>query len=124
MEDSIARHKSKTMTIISPYSFHGIARKKGITIDEIIDVTFQNEKGIVMSRSRRTEIIIKRQIVMYLCRHAVHKTYTEIASYFDTDHSNVMNNCKRVQDYIDTEDEFKASIDELIDKVKVKMLLG
>jgi len=112
------------MTIISPYSFPGIARKNEITIDEIIDVAFPNEKDLVMSKSRKSEIIIKRQIVMYLSRHASHKTYTEISTYFGTVHQTIMSNCKLVQNYIDTEDGFRANIAELTDKVKVKTLLG
>jgi len=112
------------MTIISPYSFPGIARKKGITIDEIIDVAFSNEKDLVMSKSRKSGIIIKRQIVMYLCRHAAHKTYANIGSHFNTDHTTVINACKRVQGYIDIDPEFKANIDQISDRVKVKLLIG
>lgn len=110
---------------LSPYAAPGILYPTKLTIEIVIDSVsahFGCSNEIVFSNSRKTEIIDVRNAAIYLCRMILHKTYHELAAYFEKDHATIMNSCKRVLERLEIDEDYQKnikSIKEIIRKTSL-----
>lgn len=62
------------------------------------------------TKSRKREIVLPRQIAMYLLHKMLGMGCADIARIFNRDHTTALHNFKLVQDLIDTNEEFRNEI--------------
>ena len=100
--------------MISPYVFVGLTNyiinpndnQKEVLIKECIAKHFNIKVEDLYNRSRKTEVLIPRQLAMYFIREKTKIGLKEIAySFVGFDHTTVMNSVKQVQNAIDTQDK-------------------
>ena len=66
----------------------------------------------ITSKKRNAEIVLPRQIFMYLCRNMTDTTLQGIATLLDKkDHSTVLHGCKKIEDEIKINQELRETID-------------
>ncbi len=98
---------------------------KEITVDfiqslvaEHFDVPVDKLKG----QTRKRQIVIARQLSMYLAKNLTNKSLKAIGENFGgRDHSTVIYSCKAVQDLLDTDTIFKDTVSDLEKKIKLSL---
>ena len=97
--------------------------KKEISPEIILDVVSDFCKisvDDILSPKRNAEIVIPRQIVMYLCRKLTSATYEDIGSLLgDRDHSTVKHGETSIKNAISTDKKIKELVDALVKKLTV-----
>lgn len=90
---------------------------KPITVDEIKEKvgTYYNIKPEVMiSKSRKQNIAMARQMAIYISRKYTNLSLKEIGTEFGgRDHSTVLHSCRAIQDYIDTDKKVQEEFENL-----------
>ncbi len=80
------------------------------TVSEYYNVS---EKSLLSER-RDKEIILPRQVAMYLCHSMLGIPYKRIASLFDrSDHTTAINACKRIEERIAKDASFSSVIEDI-----------
>ena len=106
----------------SPYAFFCMGNepkvvKKIIIIDEIekeVCFYFGLDAESLHVKDRSKEVLKARQIVCYITTKLTDNTQERIGNYFGQDRTTVINSINRVQDLIDTEPEYKADVEYLL----------
>ncbi len=93
-----------------------------LTMDEILDATafaFEVEAGDLRSKGRRHELVIPRQVAMYLMREFTTHSYPEIGQFFSgRDHSTVVYAVQKVTEQLSKD----RDLEERIQTVKGALL--
>ena len=88
-----------------------------LTMDDILRITarhFEIEKADLMSKGRRQELVVPRQVAMYLIRELTPHSYPEIGQFFSgRDHSTVMYAVQKVTENLDKDKELASKIREI-----------
>ena len=97
-------------------------KQKEITpqyIKETVADYFSVPLTALLSERRDREIVLPRQIAMYLCHALLGLPYKRIATLFDrNDHTTAINACNRVETMIKESDEFAHTIEDVIARMK------
>ncbi len=92
-----------------------------ITPDMIIDIVADHYKcspADIISTKRNKEIVIPRQVVMYLCRHMTDSPLQEIGRYLGgKDHTTILNGIKKITKQLETDETMRNTIDVLKKKI-------
>eukprot|EP01132_Coremiostelium_polycephalum_P003033 gene3033-3792_t len=90
-------------------------------VTEHFNISLENLKG----KTRKKEVVIARQVAMYLAKHYTNHSLKSIGQYCGgRDHSTVIHAIQAVDAMLHTEHHFKASLDEIKRKVKIKLPPG
>ncbi len=85
-----------------------------LTMDEILDATafaFEVEAGDLRSKGRRHELVVPRQVAMYLMREFTSHSYPEIGQFFSgRDHSTVVYAVQKVTEQLSKDRELEEQI--------------
>ena len=96
-------------------------KPKDITPSLIINTVadhFRVKPEDITSKKRNSEFVLPRQIVMYLCRNYMDISLESIASILNKkDHTTIMHGCKRVENEIKDNIEFKNTVDIIKKKI-------
>ena len=88
-----------------------------LTIDDIIrrvSATLNVSEGKLIGKGRKMEIVIARQIAMYLCRDMVGASLVNIGLHFGgRDHTTVIHACKSVEKKMKEKPEFSRKVKNL-----------
>ncbi len=88
------------------------------TVSEYFKINLEAMKGKVKKR----EIVIPRQVAMYFCKRYTQLTLALIGGNFGgRDHSTVIHALESVEDMMKTDPNFKASVEELGKKLKLRV---
>ena len=100
LKDSISKDKP---TIISPqYILEIVADYYNIDTDDIT------------SKKRNADIVLPRQIFMYLCREMTDVTLEHVATILDKkDHSTIIHGCKKIDEEIKINTQLKDNIEAI-----------
>ncbi len=94
-----------------------------LTPERIMDVVCEHyavKHSAVASRKKDSEIVIPRQIIMYLCREYTDATLDTIAKLLGKkDHSTVIHGVDKIKSDIESNDELKGNIDVIIKKLNI-----
>ncbi|MBR1471001.1 MAG: chromosomal replication initiator protein DnaA [Lachnospiraceae bacterium] len=72
----------------------------------------------ITSKKRNAEIVLPRQIFMYLCREMTDITLKGVAALLDKkDHSTVLHGCNKISEEIKKDDEFRETIVAIKNKI-------
>lgn len=99
---------------------------KEITVDAIQKMVAEHFKISVekiQGKTRKREIVIARQLSMFLAKNMTDTSLKTIGENFGgRDHSTVIYSCNTVSELMDTDSNFRETVDEL--EKKIKMSLG
>ena len=91
--------------------------KKSITIDDIIKTVssyYGVEANAINTRSRKREVVLVRQVAMYLAKKYLDMSTSKIGQYVgNRDHATVLHACKTVTNLADTDKQFRNELNEI-----------
>ena len=97
-------------------------RKKDVTpqlIKETVAAYYDVTLDSLHSQRRDREIVLPRQIAMYLCHNMLSLPYLRISYLFDrNDHTTAINACRKVTEMIVQDSDFAASIEDLKKRIE------
>ncbi len=98
---------------------------KEITIEfiqELVANHFNVDVERLAGKTRKRQVVIARQLSMYLAKQLTDKSLKAIGELFGgRDHSTVIYSCNTVQDLMETDIVFKDTVSELEKKVKLSL---
>lgn len=91
--------------------------KKSISIDDIIK-TVSSYYGVevcaINTRSRKREVVLVRQVAMFLAKKYLDMSSAKIGQYIgDRDHATVLHACKAVTNLAETDKQFRNELNEI-----------
>jgi chromosomal replication initiator protein len=94
-------------------------------IKELVAKEFNVDLEKVNGKSRKREIVIARQLSMYLCKNFTDKSLKSIGEHFGgKDHSTVIYSCKAIQDMIETDIRFAEKVSQMEHNLKLAQTAG
>ena len=101
---------------------------KEITVENIKNLVAEHFKiplDKLQGKTRKREVVIARQLSMYLAKNHTTNSLKTIGDQFGgRDHSTVIYSCRTVQDLMDTDTLFKDTVSELEKKVQMTISNG
>lgn len=98
-------------------------RKIVISVDSITRITcehFRIDENKVRDKTRKQEVVIPRQVAMYLSKEMTTTSLKNIGLYFGgRDHSTVIHACTSVQNMIETDNNFKETVHAIKKKIEI-----
>jgi chromosomal replication initiator protein len=98
---------------------------KEITVDfikKIVAEHFNVPMDKLQGETRKRQIVIARQLSMYLAKNMTNTSLKAIGEQFGgRDHSTVIHSCRAVQDLMDTDIIFKDTVSDLEKKIKLSL---
>ncbi len=98
---------------------------KEITVDNIQKLVaehFSVPVATLQGKTRKRQVVIARQLSMYLAKNLTDKSLKAIGETFGgRDHSTVIYSCRTVQDLMETDAIFKDTVTELEKKIKLSL---
>lgn len=74
----------------------------------------------LLTTSRKREIVQARQITMYLAKKFTKNSLKAIGDHFTgKDHTTVIHSCQTVENLMDTNDEYREKLEEIMQKVQI-----
>lgn len=118
LRKTITLELTKDVLRDNPY----ITQTKELTMDVIIDTVcreYDVPRTKLLGRGRPQNIVIPRQIAMYLCRKELDEPFQSIANVFHKkDHTSVLQACKKIDKSLAEDSGLKKSIDHLRELLK------
>ncbi len=101
---------------------HDIETEVGIDyIQKTVSEYFHLNPNELKAKTRKKEIVIARQVAMYFSKEYTNHSLKSIGYHFGgRDHSTVIHAVQAVNDMIDVNANFRGSIEDLIEKLKMK----
>ena len=100
---------------ISPNSSREITPE---LIIEIVSDHYKLRPTDICSEKRTKDIVIPRQVVMYLCREMTNAPLQQIAKYLcKKDHSTILHGCDKISAQIDKDEALKHTVDIIRKKI-------
>ncbi|MGK0388485.1 MAG: chromosomal replication initiator protein [Maribacter sp.] len=91
-------------------------------IQELVADHFDVSVDKLQGKTRKRQVVIARQLSMYLSKKMTNKSLKAIGENFGgRDHSTVIYSCKAVQDLLDTDAIFKDTVFDLEKKIKMNL---
>lgn len=91
--------------------------KSDITIEDIIQKVssyYGIETSAINTRSRKREVVLVRQVSMFLARKHLDMSIAKIGKYIgDRDHATVLHACKTIENLADTDKQFRVELEEI-----------
>ena len=68
----------------------------------------------ILSQRRDKEVVVPRQVAMYLCHSMLSLPYKKTADIFGrSDHSTVINACKKINDRLEQDEAFRRTLEDI-----------
>ena len=91
-------------------------------IQELVAGHFELPVEILQGKTRKRQVVIARQLSMYLAKQLTDQSLKAIGENFGgRDHSTVIYSCKTVQDLMETDAIFKDTVSDLQRKIKMSL---
>lgn len=88
-------------------------------VQKVVSEKFKIDMGDIQGKSRAKEIVIARQIAMYLSRELTEMSLSGIGSNFGgKDHTTIMHACKKIEGKLSEDTDFALLIEELMHVIK------
>lgn len=92
-------------------------RRKRITVDDIINAVAQHyaiDERVLKGRGRSRNIVVPRQVAMYLLREETESSLVEIGNALGgRDHTTVMHGCEKIAEEINTDSRLRGEVLEI-----------
>ena len=126
------------MRVIAYASLNGVQLSKAIATKALSDVFSASEAGLtpeeilkavaehynlkleeIRGAGRRKEVVIPRQVAMYLIREMTHASLPEIGQFFDgRDHTTVLYAIQKIQESLDTDSGLQQAVKSIKEKLR------
>ncbi len=84
---------------------------------------FALDPAALQGKSRRQEVVLARQVAMYLCRELMKQSYADIGNEFCRDHSTVIHACTKIADLLLASDpDVAGAVETVSQKVELHQL--
>jgi len=97
---------------------------KPLTVDDIIEKVcghFNVDQSGISTKSRRHELVVARQVSMYLAQKYTKLPAARIGRLIGgRDHSTVIHSCNQVEHRLNTDETFKADIETIVKSFNLK----
>lgn len=96
-------------------------KNKPITLELIKDVVtdyYKLQKGDLVSKSRKKNVAVPRQIAMYISRQLTTFSVVKIANSFERDHSTVLHGDEKIESMRNEDSQLNRDIENIIAKIK------
>ncbi len=100
-------------TLVKEFLGSASRRLNPASITSVTADVFGVNKEALKGKKRKREILVPRQVAMFLIRDLTNLPLEEIGEYFDRDHSTVVNSIKRVNTLMDQDPSFKRQVEEV-----------
>jgi chromosomal replication initiator protein len=94
-----------------------LSEKKNITIEQIQKLVadhFKISENSLRAKTRKKEIVVPRQIAIYLAKHFTHASLKTIGLHFGgRDHSTIIHACRTVENDMETDTALKTNVQNL-----------
>jgi chromosomal replication initiator protein len=118
-------HRTKKVTMgLAMQALKDIADstpKREITVKLIIEIVekyYRVSRGSLVSHKRSKDLTFPRQVAMYIARELTNESLPAIGQEFDgRDHTTVMHAINKIKSEMQTNEELKVAIDEIITNV-------
>jgi chromosomal replication initiator protein len=99
------------------------SRKITISVDLITKIVCEDmniDENKVRDKTRKQEIVIARQIAMYLAKELTRISLKNVGLYFGgRDHSTVIHACTSIQNLVDTDPNFAEIVKNIKNKIEL-----
>lgn len=96
--------------------------KKQLTVENIIDKVcahYEMNASSIQSRSRKREVVLARQIAMYLAKKHTDASSTQIGQLVGKkDHATVLHSCKIIKDQLEVDKELRSQLEEIENELR------
>ena len=96
-------------------------KRESVTIDDIVKIISRElniKPSDIKSKKRTKNVVNARRIVIYLARNLTPNSMPQIALYFGMkDHTAISHTMKKINEIIDSDENFKVQLEELSNKV-------
>lgn len=83
---------------------------------------FKIPADLLRAKTRKQEIVIARQIAMYLAKELTHSSLKTIGLHFGgRDHSTVIHACQAVEEYLKSNPPYKQHVDQIKRKIELNL---
>ncbi|GIW29523.1 MAG: chromosomal replication initiator protein DnaA [Meiothermus sp.] len=126
------------MRVIAYASLNGVQLSKAVAVKALSDVFAASEVGLtpeeilkavaehynlkleeIRGAGRRKEVVIPRQIAMYLIREMTHASLPEIGQFFDgRDHTTVLYAIQKIQESLDIDSSLQQAIKSIKERLR------
>jgi chromosomal replication initiator protein len=97
--------------------------KSPINIDQIqrtVCEFFDIPEDLLRAKTRKQEVVIARQVAMYLSKELTNSSLKTIGLHFGgRDHSTVIHSCQAIQDRLRSDSAFKQNVDQLRRRIEL-----
>ncbi len=87
--------------------------KHKINVDQIIDIVAQvfnvKDKELIRGNTRTKDIVLPRQVAMYLAKEMIKDSLMTLGTYFCKSHSTILHACKNIEERLGEGDEILQS---------------
>ncbi len=94
-----------------------------LTPEKIMSVVCEHydvKPSVITSNKKDSDIVLPRQIIMYLCKNYTDCTLEMIAKFLNKkDHTTVMHGIKKIKNDLDHNDELKGNINVILKKLNI-----
>ena len=87
-------------------------------IQEIVAQYFKIKVEALLSKKRTRDLVVPRQIAMYLCRTLTDISLTNIGSCFGRDHTTVMHACTTIEEEMKKDNKLDTTIKDLRQRIE------
>ena len=95
-----------------------------VTPERIMSVVCDHygvKTAAVISQKKDSEIVVPRQVIMYLCKNYTDITYDAIAKMLGKkDHSTIMHGANKIKNDLAENDELKGNVEVILKKLNLK----
>lgn len=103
--------------MLQGYTYQNRPQTRASTIEEVMDSTsifFHVSKDEMLGASRKKEIALARQVVMYIAKYDLGHTYEKIGELLGGRlHSTVMHSCNKIGNMLKKSDDFKRDLNSI-----------
>jgi len=107
-------------TIVSEHASR--PRKELITKESVVAAVcefFKIEEDSIQKNTKKREIVVARQVAMYLCKKLTNDSLATIGKFLgNRNHSTVVYACRAVEGLIETDPKFAESVQTIEDSLK------
>ena len=95
----------------------GVSNSKPLTIDDIKERVcnyYNLTLDLLEGKTRKHEIVLARQVAMYLTKQLTHLSLKSIGSHFGKrDHTTVLHSCQTIENYLEHDQDVRKAIETL-----------
>lgn len=111
--------KNEVEALLDNYFIRGMSRD--VTIDDVqknVEEYYKIRHSDMVGSSRSREVVLPRQMAMYLCRQLLDKSFSDIGKKFNRDHTTVMHSVSKVESLLLQNRDVQEEIESLSKRIK------